>query len=33
MPYSNKFGEKTTLHFDFDNTLLLSDEEKLVKFN
>ncbi|MHA2106043.1 MAG: HAD family hydrolase [Candidatus Hodarchaeales archaeon] len=31
MPYSKNFGEKTTLLFDFDNTLLLLDEEKFVK--
>ena len=31
MPYSEKFGNKTTLLFDFDNTLLLLDEEKFVK--
>lgn len=32
MPYTAKFGEKTTLLFDFDNTLLLLDEEQFVKF-
>ena len=31
MPVSDLLGFKTTLMFDFDNTLLLMDEEKFIK--